>query len=94
MQTILAILLELLGKDIVSNQLPAQLEGLGDHLPMTQRACLRKTPPLVSDPMEREAETQAEEGEGTRLMDTLMRMRPVRDMILDATVRASGSSFN
>ena len=44
------------------------------------------------DPMEREAENQME-GEGTRLMDTLMCIRD-RDLTLNATVRASGYSFN
>lgn len=44
--------------------------------------------------MERKAETQAEGGRGDQTDGYIDVHETVRDMILDATVRASGSRFN
>ena len=87
------ILLELLGKETLSAISFLHSWRCLETIWSRHRGSLLEEDAITKgDPMEREAENQME-GEGTRLMDTLMCIRD-RDLTLNVTVRASGSSFN
>lgn len=88
------ILLELLGKETLSAiSFLHSWRCLEAIWPLHRGSLLEEDTITEGDPMQREAENQTEAGKGNQTDGYIDMYETVRDVIPDAIVRASGSSF-